>query len=68
LFRAGAPPERSLTPESQEMILGRATEGDGGGEVMVDKESVDRAAASMQRHGEGRTLPPSQTEPRSLEK
>jgi len=50
------------------MILGRATEGDGGGEVMVDKESVDRAAASMQRHGEGRTLPPSQTEPRSLEK
>ncbi|GAA5852003.1 hypothetical protein JCM9279_007055 [Rhodotorula babjevae] len=68
LPRNGAPDERSLTPGSQEMVLGQATEGDGGGEVMVDKKIVDRAAASMQRHGEGRTLPPSQSEPRSLEK
>ncbi|KPV77318.1 uncharacterized protein RHOBADRAFT_51196 [Rhodotorula graminis WP1] len=67
-LRAGASDDRSLPPGSHEMIMGRSTEGDGGGEVMIDKDSVDRAASSMQRHGEGRALPPSQTEPRSLEK
>lgn len=64
----GLDPRERLPPATREMITGRATEGDGGGHVMLDKERVDRAANSMQRHGEGRSLPPSQDAERSLEK
>ncbi|BGP46992.1 hypothetical protein JCM10450v2_002844 [Rhodotorula kratochvilovae] len=60
--------EQQRSPPRLAQVEAQAVEEDGGGTVMLGKERVERAAGSMHHHGEGRTLPPSHPEGKSLEK